>query len=100
MTNSRPHLETVINAGVRTIIYDGDAVCVRFSLSYNHSTELLYLKDYILNFNGVEAMVDNLQTKFTSTYRQQQFTNWTVAGQLTGIYKNAGTFSYVRIFGA
>ena len=100
MTNSRPHLETVINAGVRTIIYDGDAVCVLFSLSYNHSTELLYLKDYILNFNGVEAMVDNLQTKFTSTYRQQQFTNWTVAGQLTGIYKNAGTFSYVRIFGA
>lgn len=28
MTNSRPHLETVINAGVRTIIYDGDAVCI------------------------------------------------------------------------
>lgn len=27
MTNSRPFLETVINAGVRTIIYDGDAVC-------------------------------------------------------------------------
>lgn len=26
MTNSRPNLETVINAGVRTIIYDGDAV--------------------------------------------------------------------------
>lgn len=26
MTNSRPHLETVINAGVRTIVYDGDAV--------------------------------------------------------------------------
>jgi len=81
MTNSRPHLETVINAGVRTIIYDGDA-------------------DYILNFNGVEAMVNNLQTQFTSTYAQQSFTNWTVAGQLTGMYKNAGTFSYVRIFGA
>ncbi|KAJ3476797.1 hypothetical protein NLI96_g10906 [Meripilus lineatus] len=81
MTNSRPHLETVINAGVRTIIYDGDA-------------------DYILNFNGVEAMVDALQTQFTSVYKQQTFTNWTVAGQLTGIYKNAGTFSYLRIFGA
>lgn len=26
MTNSRPNLETVINAGVRTIVYDGDAV--------------------------------------------------------------------------
>lgn len=26
MTNSRPNLEKVINAGVRTIVYDGDAV--------------------------------------------------------------------------
>ena len=38
MLNSAPDLEAVINAGVRTVIYDGDA-------------------DYILNFMGVEAMV-------------------------------------------
>jgi carboxypeptidase C (cathepsin A) len=38
MRTSLPDLEKVINAGVRTVIYDGDA-------------------DYILNFNGVEAMV-------------------------------------------
>jgi carboxypeptidase C (cathepsin A) len=81
MTNSRPNLETVINAGVRTIIYDGDA-------------------DYILNFNGVEAMVNNLQTQFSTTFKATSFTNFTVAGQLTGIFKNAGTFSYVRIYGA
>ena len=35
---SLPDLETVINAGVRTVIYDGDA-------------------DFIVNFKGVEAMV-------------------------------------------
>ncbi|GBE84794.1 Carboxypeptidase S1 [Sparassis crispa] len=81
MRNSRPNLETVINSGVRTIVYDGDA-------------------DYILNYMGVEAMVANLQTDFSSQFAQQQFTNWTVAGQPAGIYKNAGTFSYVRIFGA
>ncbi|KAF9465808.1 serine carboxypeptidase [Collybia nuda] len=81
MRNSRPDLETVINAGVRTIVFDGDA-------------------DYILNFNGVEAMVDALNTKFTTTYHQQQFTPYTVAGQATGQFKNAGTFSYVRIYGA
>ncbi|KAI0795769.1 alpha/beta-hydrolase [Abortiporus biennis] len=81
MTNSRPHLETVINAGVRTIVYDGDA-------------------DYILNFNGVEAMVNNLQTQFSSQFQATSFSNFTVAGQATGIFKNAGTFSYVRIFGA
>ena len=38
MRTSLPDLEKVINAGVRTIIYDGDA-------------------DYIINFKGVEAMV-------------------------------------------
>ena len=81
MHNSRPNLETVINAGVRTLVYDGDA-------------------DYILNFNGVEAMVDNLQTKFSSEYAKQEFANYTVNGVATGLYKNAGTFSYVRIFGA
>ncbi|KAJ3502273.1 hypothetical protein NLJ89_g8961 [Agrocybe chaxingu] len=81
MRNSRPDLETVINAGVRTIIFDGDA-------------------DYILNYVGVEAMVDALDTKFASLYKQQTFKAYTVAGQATGQYKNAGTFSYVRIYGA
>ena len=36
--SARPYLETVINSGVRTIIYDGDA-------------------DFICNFIGIEAMV-------------------------------------------
>ncbi|KAI0374464.1 serine carboxypeptidase [Pilatotrama ljubarskyi] len=81
MRNSRPLLEKVINASVRTIIYDGDA-------------------DYILNFNGVEAMVAALQTKFSSEFAKQEFANFTVDGQAAGLYKNAGTFSYVRIFGA
>ena len=30
MTNSRPHLEAVIDAGVRTVVYDGDAVRARW----------------------------------------------------------------------
>ncbi|KXN85070.1 Carboxypeptidase S1 [Leucoagaricus sp. SymC.cos] len=81
MRNSRPDLETVINAGVRTIIYDGDA-------------------DYILNFNGVEAMVDALNTKFSSIYKTQNFSTFEVRGQSAGMYKNAGTFSYIRFFGA
>ncbi|KAG7088981.1 hypothetical protein E1B28_012927 [Marasmius oreades] len=81
MRNSRPDLETVINAGVRVIVYDGDA-------------------DYILNFNGVEAMVDALNTKFSATYKTQVFQPYTVHGQLAGQFKNAGTFSYVRIYGA
>ena len=45
-------------------------------------------------------MVNALQTQFTSEFAKQQFTSYTVKGQATGLFKNAGTFSYVRIFGA
>ena len=58
------------------------------------------MQDYILNFNAVEAMVNALQTQFSTLYGQQTFAPYTVAGQTTGEYKNAGTFSYVRIYGA
>ncbi|KAH9480111.1 Carboxypeptidase S1 [Psilocybe cubensis] len=81
MRDSSPDLEFVINSGVRTIIYDGDV-------------------DYILNFNGVEAMVADLKTIWSPLFKQQKFKSFSVRGQATGLYKNAGKFSYVRIFGA
>ncbi|KAJ3513592.1 hypothetical protein NLJ89_g2861 [Agrocybe chaxingu] len=81
MRSSRQDLEFVINSGVRTIIFDGDA-------------------DYILNFNGVEAMVDKLETIWSPLYKRQKFASYKVNSQVTGIFKNAGRFSYVRIYGA
>ncbi|PPQ68463.1 hypothetical protein CVT24_005560 [Panaeolus cyanescens] len=81
MRNSRPDLETVINSGVRTLIYDGDA-------------------DFIVNYMGVEAMVDALDTQFSALYKQQSWSTYNVQGQPAGQYKNAGTFSYIRVFGA
>jgi len=50
MRSSSPDLEKVINAGVRTVIYDGDA-------------------DYIINFKGVEAMVYALPHPFFSPFK-------------------------------
>jgi carboxypeptidase C (cathepsin A) len=44
--------------------------------------------------------VDALNTQFSAIYHAQQFAPYTVLGQTTGQYKNAGTFSYVRIYGA
>ena len=101
MRSSLPNLEAVINAGVRTIIYDGDA-------------------DYIVNYMGVEAMarasrafsyaltdlvalslqVASLTTKFSAEFAKQNFATYTVNGKPAGLYKNAGTFSYLRVFGA
>lgn len=48
MRSSLPNLETVINSGVRTAIYDGDA-------------------DFILNYIGVEAMVRRASLSFSLT---------------------------------
>ncbi|KAJ1310422.1 hypothetical protein OPQ81_007156 [Rhizoctonia solani] len=81
MRNSRPDLEKVINAGVRTLILSGDA-------------------DYICNYISFESMVDALKTQFTSEFTQQTWSNWTVSGTAAGQYKNAGTFSYLRVYQA
>ncbi|KAG8733178.1 hypothetical protein FRC11_008104 [Ceratobasidium sp. 423] len=81
MRESRSDLEKVINVGVRTLILAGDA-------------------DYICNYMGVEATVNALQTKFTSEYQRQNWGNWTVSGHPAGLYKNAGTFSYLRVYEA
>ncbi|KAJ7776290.1 serine carboxypeptidase [Mycena metata] len=81
MRSSLPHLEAVINSGVRVTIYDGDA-------------------DYICNFMGVEAMVGQLNTNSSAEFNQQEFAPYLVNGQLAGQFKTAGTFSYVRVYGA
>ncbi|KAF9788629.1 serine carboxypeptidase [Thelephora terrestris] len=81
MRTSLPYLEKVINAGIRTVIYDGDA-------------------DYICNYQGVENMVNALQTKYSAQYASTPWTSWTVDGVTAGQFKNAGQFSYVRIYRA
>ncbi|KAH9902728.1 serine carboxypeptidase [Cubamyces lactineus] len=81
MQNSRPTLESVVNDGVRTVLYTGDA-------------------DYLLNYFGVEGVLDNMDTKYSAEWAKQQFSNFTVHGELAGLYKNAGGLHYLRIFGA
>ncbi|CDO70637.1 hypothetical protein BN946_scf184756.g3 [Trametes cinnabarina] len=81
MQNSRPTLESVVNDGVRTVLYTGDA-------------------DYLLNYFGVEAMLGIMKTKYSSKWAEQEFKNFTVNGESAGLYKNAGQLHYLRVFGA
>ncbi|KAF8591652.1 serine carboxypeptidase [Ramaria rubella] len=81
MISTQPQLEQVIDSGIRTIIYAGDA-------------------DFIVCYLGLEAMANTLETQFTTMWHAQSLANWTVAGELAGVYKNAGSLSYVRFFGA
>ncbi|KAJ7655896.1 Alpha/Beta hydrolase protein [Mycena rosella] len=73
MRTSLPDLEFVIDSGVRMLVYDGDA-------------------DYILNFDGVEAMIASLKTMFSTQFNQEVFKPYTVNGLLAGQFKTAGTF--------
>ena len=79
MKTSRPHLEKVINAGIRTVVYAGDA-------------------DYICNYQGVENMVGALRFTHSSQYASTPWTEWKVDGVTVGRFKNAGSFSYVRVY--
>jgi carboxypeptidase C (cathepsin A) len=72
-------LERVIEAGVRTVIYSGDA-------------------DYYSNYQGVETLVNTLKYNDSSQYASTPWSTWTVDGVTAGQFRNAGNFSYVRIF--
>ncbi|KAG9087554.1 hypothetical protein FS749_002843 [Ceratobasidium sp. UAMH 11750] len=67
MRSARSSLQKVVDAGVRVLLLAGDP-------------------DYLCNYMGSEAVIDAMQTQFTSLYKQQQWTNWTVAGIATGFY--------------
>lgn len=88
MRSSLPDLETVINSGVRVTIYDGDAVR---AIIGDHNAWLTPVQDYILNFNGVEAMIASLNTKFSAAFNKLAFSPYRVNGLLAGQFKTTGT---------
>ncbi|KAJ7677035.1 serine carboxypeptidase [Mycena polygramma] len=81
MRSALPALESVSDAGVRVLIYNGDA-------------------DFIVNYQGVEDMLATMTSKSTAPLTKAKFQTYTVAGKTAGMFKTAGTFSYVRIAAA
>jgi serine carboxypeptidase len=41
-----------------------------------------------------------LNTQYSAEYAKQSFATYTVKGRAAGLYKKAGRFSYLRVFGA
>ena len=60
----------------------------------------LFLSPFNMKCPNHPNKVDALNTQFTQIYKKQKFKPYSVNGQVTGQYKNAGTFSYLRIYGA
>lgn len=73
-------LEKVIDSGIRTVIYAGDAY-------------------YFSNYQNVENMVNSMTHKDSWKYASTPWTPWTVDGVTVGQYKNVGNFSHVQISG-
>lgn len=46
------------------------------------------------------TQVDSLTTKYSDRYHTKSFRTYNVNGWPAGLYKNAGRFSYLRVFGA
>jgi carboxypeptidase C (cathepsin A) len=93
----------VINAGVRTVLYNGDAdyICnyMGFEAMVRASCFLRLLRTFTLT-PSLHAQIDSLSTVFSPLYAKQNFATYMVKGKPAGLYKNAGTFSYLRVFGA
>ncbi|OAV93464.1 hypothetical protein PTTG_01617 [Puccinia triticina 1-1 BBBD Race 1] len=81
MRDYSKQLERIINSGVRTLLYAGDA-------------------DFRVNYQGMEKLVDSLKLDDSKSLVNQNFTNWYIGEEKAGIYKTASTFTYLRLFGA
>lgn len=46
----------------------------------------------------MDVQVDQLQTRFSS--KKKHWQSYKVAGQEAGLYKSAGIFAYLRVYGA
>ncbi|KAJ7339770.1 serine carboxypeptidase [Mycena albidolilacea] len=78
MRSALPALESVIDAGIRVLIYNGDA-------------------DFIVNYQGVEDMLAVMKTASSAEFNKAALQTYTVAGHSAGLFKTAGNVSYVRI---
>ena len=67
--------------------------CARPAFSYPFLSDLALIP-------VMHAQIASLNTVFSPLFAKQNFATYTVKGKPAGLYKNAGTFSYLRVFGA
>ena len=61
---------------------------------------LLLTSDRTHDTAGPHAQTSTLNTSFSALFKKQKFSTYKVKGKPAGLYKNAGTFSYLRVYGA
>ncbi|RKF56908.1 Carboxypeptidase S1 [Erysiphe neolycopersici] len=76
-----PTLSTIVQSGVRTLIWAGDA-------------------DWICNWYGGLAVAESINYSESYTFKDQMLEEYTVNGQARGEYKTAGNLAWLRAYGA
>ncbi|PMD30346.1 alpha/beta-hydrolase [Hyaloscypha variabilis F] len=82
--NSRsylPTLSTVVQSGIQTLIWAGDA-------------------DWICNWFGGLASAEALTYSGSTAFKKKAVSNYTVNGATGGTFKTEGNLSWLRVFGA
>lgn len=74
-------LSTVIQAGVRVVIWTGDA-------------------DYVSNWFGTTKVADTIEWAKQETFANQPMVPYTLNGEQKGTYKSLDNLISMRIFGA
>jgi carboxypeptidase C (cathepsin A) len=59
-----------------------------------------YASDWICNVAGVEAVVSQLTFPQSAEFSATSLTNYTVNGEVVGVFKTAGKLSYLEVFDA
>ena len=76
-----PQLSSVVQSGVRTVVYFGDA-------------------DYICNYEGGLQAANNVTYAGTAKFNAAALSSYTVNGKASGLFKTQGKFSYLQVFKA
>jgi len=76
-----PTLSTVVQSGIQTLIWAGDA-------------------DWICNWFGGLASAEALTYSGSTAFKKKAVSNYTVNGATGGTFKTEGNLSWLRVFGA
>jgi len=74
-------LPTVLDHGIKVLVYSGD-------------------KDFVCNWRGGEAWTHALKWSGQADFQKAEYEDWTVDGKAAGQLKTSGNFQFLRVYDA
>jgi carboxypeptidase C (cathepsin A) len=81
MLDLEPQMQTILDSGVRVLVYSGD-------------------KDFICNWRGGEAWTLDVKWLGKDDFGKEQYKDWMVESKKVGEFKNFQNLTFIRVFDA